>query len=68
MLTTDWKQILKKAWSVRLVVVSCVFTAAEVIVPMYSDTFPRNTFALLSALTAVGALVARVLMQNNLDD
>jgi hypothetical protein len=68
MLKPNWKQVVRKAWSIRLVALSCVFTAAEVVVPMYSDAFPRNTFALLSAFTAIGALVARVLMQNNLDD
>ena len=62
-LAPDWKKILKKAWSVRLLVVSALFTAAEVVVPLFYDQLPRNMFALLSGVTAAGALIARVTLQ-----
>lgn len=67
-LAPDWKKILRKAWSVKLVVISALFTAAEVVVPLFYDQLPRNMFALLSGVTAAGALIARVIMQKDLDE
>ena len=63
---SNWQTILKRAWSIRLIALSACFTAAEVVVPLYSDVIPRDTFALLSAFTAVGALVSRVVTQQNM--
>ena len=63
---SNCQTILKRAWSIRLIALSECFTAAEVVVPLYSDVIPRDTFALLSAFTAVGALVSRVVTQQNM--
>jgi len=68
MLKSDWKQILRKAWSVRLIILAGIFTGLEVIVPMFDDAFPRNTFAVLSGITTAAALIARVMMQRNMDE
>lgn len=68
MLKSDWKQILRKAWSVRLIVLAGLFSALEVIVPLFDDAFPRNTFAVLSGITTAAALIARVMMQRNMDE
>ncbi len=67
-LVPDWKRILRKAWSVRLIVLAAVFSAAEVVVPLFYDAMPRNTFALLSGITTAAALIARVMMQRNMDE
>lgn len=68
MLKSDWKQILRKAWSVRLIILAGIFSGLEVIVPMFDDAFPRNTFAVLSGITTAAALIARVMMQRNMDE
>lgn len=67
-LVHDWKRILRKAWSVRLIVLAALFSAAEVVVPLFYDAMPRNTFALLSGITTAAALIARVMMQKDLPD
>lgn len=64
-LLPDWKLILRKAWSVRLIVLAAIFSAAEVVVPLFYDAMPRNTFALLSGVTTAAALMARVIMQKD---
>ena len=64
-LLPDWKLILRKAWSVRLIVLAAIFSAAEVVVPLFYDAMPRNTFALLSGVTTAAALMARVIMHND---
>lgn len=67
-LLDDWKLILKKAWSVRLNVLAGAFSVAEVVLPVYSDAFPRGTFAILSALTVMGSMWARVVRQKSIHD
>ncbi len=66
-LHTDWKLILKKAWSVRWMVLAALFSAAEVIAPMFSDVVPRSTFAVLSGLAVGGGVVARVMVQRDVE-
>lgn len=66
-LKSDWKQVLRKAWSVRLIILAGIFTGAEMVVPLFSDALPRNTFAVLSGITTAAALIARVIMQKDVD-
>ena len=67
-LRSDWRLILRKAWSVRLIVLAALFSGLEVVVPLFDDAFPRNTFAVLSGITTAAALAARVMMQRNMDE
>lgn len=59
----DWRRILRKAWSVRLGVLAGLFSAAEVVLPLFSDAIPRNAFAVLSFVAVMGAVVARMVAQ-----
>lgn len=62
-LKPDWKAIFMKAWSIRLAALAAVLTGAEVVVPLFADSVPRNLFALLSFITVVAAMVARIVAQ-----
>lgn len=62
----DWKDILKYAWSVRLMVLAVVLTSVEVAMPFLGADLPRGVFAVASGVVTVAALVARVVMQRNL--
>lgn len=62
-LLPEWRLLVKGAWSIRLVVLSTVFSGIEVILPLFVDSIPRNSFAVLSMLAAIGAGVARVIAQ-----
>jgi len=64
-LIDDWRKVLRRAWSVRLGVLSVIFTAAEILLPLYSDMFPRHVFATLSVFSAVGGLVLRLVSQKD---
>lgn len=59
----EWRTIVRKAWSVRLLVLAFVLSAAEVIVPFFCDVLPKGVFAALSGLTVAGAFVARLVAQ-----
>ena len=59
----DWKTILKKAWSIRLMLIAGILSGIEVVLPLFIDTFPRGVFAILSILFTGAAFVARIMAQ-----
>lgn len=68
MLAPNWKRILKKAWSIRLMILAGLLSGAEVILPLFSDAIPRNVFAGLSMVVIMGAFVARLVVQKDMSD
>ena len=67
-LLTDWKRILKRAWSIRLLILAGALSGIEVVLPFFSDAIPRGPFAVLSFLAVAGAFVARLVAQKELAD
>ena len=67
-LIDDWKKILKKAWSVRLLVIAGLLTGVEIILPLLVDSFPRGLFAALSFVFTAAAFVARIVAQKGFDN
>lgn len=59
----DWKLILQKAWSIRLMLMAGILSGIEVVLPLFIDTFPRGVFAVLSILFTGAAFVARIMAQ-----
>lgn len=47
-LISDWRYVLRKAWSMRMMALSGLFSAVEVLLPIFSSYFPRGVFAVLS--------------------
>ncbi len=62
-LGANWKLVLRKSWSVRWIALAGVLSGAEVVLPLFVDSLPRATFAVLSMIATAGALWARVLAQ-----
>jgi len=62
-LIDDAKNVLLKAWSVRLALLGAMFSAAEVALPFFDPFFPPRTMAVLALLASAGAAVARVVAQ-----
>ncbi len=71
-LLPDWTAILKRAWSVKFMVLAALLSGVEVVLQILEPTvaagMPKGLFASLAGLTTAGALVARVLAQNEADD
>lgn len=67
-LTCDWKEILKKAWSVRLMILAALLSGVEVALPFFSSVIPAGIFAALSFLAVSTAFVARLVAQKDLDN
>ncbi len=62
----NWREVLRKAWSIRLMFLAGLLTGCEVILPFYADVFPRNMFAILSFLAVAGAMVSRLVAQKGI--
>jgi hypothetical protein len=61
----NWKDIVKKAWSIRFIVLAGVLSGIEVILPFFSDSIPHGLFALLSFSAVSAAFVARIVAQKD---
>jgi hypothetical protein len=62
----NWREILKKAWSLRLMALAAVLSGVEVALPLFQDAIPRGLFALLSVAAVAGAFVARLVAQKDI--
>ena len=66
-LVPEWKWLLRKTWSIRLVILSALLSGFEMILPLFVDTLPRNLFAALSMCSAIAAGIARVVAQPKME-
>lgn len=62
----NWNEVLKKAWSIRLALLSALFSAAEVALPFFGDFVPPHTMAILAVMTSAGAAISRIVAQPEL--
>jgi hypothetical protein len=67
-LLPDWKRVIRKAWSVRLMLVAGLLTGCEAVLPLFQDAIPRGVFAVLTMLAIMGGMVMRVVAQKELRD
>lgn len=59
----NWRDILRRAWSIRLMLLAGTLSGIEVALPFFAELFPRGVFALLSSLAVGAAFVARLVAQ-----
>jgi hypothetical protein len=59
----NWKDILRKAWSIKFMIIAGLLSAGEVVIPLFGDVIPRNLFASLSGFFCCAAFVARLVAQ-----
>ena len=62
-LRDDWRRILRRAWSIRLIILAGLLSGCEIILPLFSDAMPRAVFAAASFAAVAGAFVARLIAQ-----
>lgn len=62
----NWRTLLRKAWSVKFMVLAFLLTMAEVMLPFFSDAVPPKLFAVLSGLAVAGAFVSRLIAQKDM--
>lgn len=59
----DAQTVLKKAWSVKLALLSAVSGVAEVVLPYFGGLLPPKTMAIVAVVTAIGSVAARLVHQ-----
>lgn len=64
----DWRTIVLKAWSVRLIILAGVLQGAEIALPLINKALPipPMTFAVASLVVTAAAFVARLTAQRNM--
>lgn len=69
-LNPDWKRILTRAWSIRLIALAGVLSGIEVILPFLGDALPipAGSFAALSVFITTSAFIARIISQKDFHD
>lgn len=68
-LHSDWRRIIRKAWSFRLIVLAGVLSGVETVIPYLGDFVPeKGIFSGLTVLVTVAAALARVVAQPKMED
>jgi len=63
-LAPDWKEVLRKAWSIRLIVLAGLLTGIEAILPFFGRDIPMLKVVTLAVVMA--AFIARITAQKDL--
>ena len=67
-LLPNWRDLIRKAWSLRLMLLAAILSGVEIVLPFFSEALPRGIFAVLSFFAVAGAFVARILAQKGLSE
>lgn len=67
-LLPNWRDVLRYAWSVKLIIIACALSAVEAVLPFIPELYmvPRGLFALLTLAVAFAALFARFVAQRSI--
>ncbi len=63
MLIPDWKRVLTKAWSVKLMYLAGALSAIEAVLPLFQSRIPAGRFAIATLVVTFAAVVARLVAQ-----
>lgn len=65
-LKENWRDVIKKAWSIRFMLIAGILSGCEVALPLIGDRFEQGTFAALSFFFVAAAFVARLVAQKDI--
>ena len=66
-LVTNWKALLRKAWSVRLIILAGLLSGVEALMMFIAPAVPRWFAPIIFGVT-MSALIARLIAQRNLHE
>lgn len=69
-IVANWRDVLLRAWSIRLILLAALLSGLEVAFPLFGDALPipAGLFAGLSFIITAGAFIARIVAQKGLSD
>lgn len=63
----NWRQIMRRSWSLRFIILAGVLSGCEVVLPIIGDRyFEPGILAALSFVFVCAAFVARLIVQKDL--
>lgn len=62
----NWREIMRRSWSLRFIILAGMLSGCEIILPLFADQIPRNLFAVLSFAAVSAAFVARLVAQKGI--
>lgn len=62
----NWREILRRSWSLRFILIAGVLSGCEVVLPMLGDWFDPGTFATLMFVFTAAAFIARLVAQKGI--
>lgn len=68
MLLPDWRRVARKAWSVKLAILSAILSAVEIGVQVMAVVRPTPWFAMGAAVVSLAAGLARLVAQPEMRD
>lgn len=70
MLVSNWRAVLARAWSIRLILLAGVLTGLEAVLTFVGSSLPipPGLLALIACLVTGGAFVARLIAQKGISD
>ena len=71
-LVSNWRRVLRRAWSIRLMILAGLLSGIEVILSLPDIAerldWPQGLFAAASGLTTMAAFIARLIAQGNVNE
>lgn len=67
-LIPNWRAVLRRGWSIRLILLAGLLSGLEVVLPWLGEQVEPRLMAGLSCLVVAAAFVARLLAQRGLSD
>lgn len=62
----NWREIMRRSWSLRFIILAGLLSGCEIVLPLFADQIPRNLFALLSFAAVSAAFIARLVAQKGI--
>jgi uncharacterized membrane protein YtjA (UPF0391 family) len=68
-LIPEWRDVVKKAWSMRFMIIAGIASAVELIVALYFQSIvPKGIFIVISLIATALGMFSRVVAQKDLDE
>lgn len=65
-LVGNWRHVLRRAWSVRLMLMAAGLSGVEAVLPLWGGVLAPRVFAAATFLVTMAAFAARLIAQEDL--
>ncbi len=66
-LVNDWKWFLRKAWSIRLHLLSGLCSTIALVLPFIGDIIPVHALIALACVASFGGIIAQIVPQPKME-